>query len=227
MDTSIYTAQFGAFPIRFVLKDGDVFVSRDDLFAAMNDCFVPNSREFAVQFFDFGLNMVGDSGDKRSTVLGDSVIGAAIHFHAVGNLLDSICDIARNPSVGATEAGEDLRESCFRTHALLEWYLATLSQVDEYFGRSIAEMMSSVKSRLDRLNPPFIVNVSHDSECGMWIAVCDEIGLVTEAETYEELTERVWEIAPEIAVENGISITDETMRLSFQQNQAASDRISL
>lgn len=73
----------------------------------------------------------------------------------------------------------------------------------------------------------FIVRVTHDTESGMWVAVCDEIGLVTESDTYEGLTERVWEIAPEIAVENGTDISVETMRLSFQQDQTSRDRISL
>ncbi|WP_256125185.1 DUF1902 domain-containing protein [Photorhabdus luminescens] len=41
----------------------------------------------------------------------------------------------------------------------------------------------------------FVVKVTHDD---MWIAECDELGLVTEAKTYDELTERVWEIVPEL-----------------------------
>ena len=73
----------------------------------------------------------------------------------------------------------------------------------------------------------FIVKVSHDIESGMWIAVCDEIGLATESETYEDLTERVWEIAPEIAAENGVDVSIDTMIISFQQNQTVKDRISL
>lgn len=73
----------------------------------------------------------------------------------------------------------------------------------------------------------FTVNVSHDSESGMWVAVCDEIGLATESETYEGLTERVWEIAPEIAIENGFEIDTETLRISFQQIQTARERVSL
>lgn len=76
-------------------------------------------------------------------------------------------------------------------------------------------------------NQVFVVNVTHDTESGMWVAVCDEIGLVTESETYEGLTERVWEIAPEIAVENGIDVSTDAMRISFHQDQTARDRISL
>ncbi|SFN18837.1 DUF1902 domain-containing protein [Nitrosomonas communis] len=72
----------------------------------------------------------------------------------------------------------------------------------------------------------FIAKVSNDSECGMLIAICDELGLATESKTYEGLTERVWEIAPEIAAENGIDISIETI-ISFQQNQTAKDRGSM
>ncbi|QOJ24086.1 MAG: DUF1902 domain-containing protein [Gammaproteobacteria bacterium] len=78
-----------------------------------------------------------------------------------------------------------------------------------------------------KIDQSFIVHVTHDIESGMWVAVCDEIGLVTESDTYEGLTERVWEIAPEIAIENGIDVSIETMRLSFQQDQTARDRIFL
>ena len=73
----------------------------------------------------------------------------------------------------------------------------------------------------------FTVTVLHDPEDGMWIAECDEIGLVTEAETYEKLTGRVWEIAPEIAVENGFAVTEASLRLNFQHTETAADRIAL
>jgi hypothetical protein len=72
----------------------------------------------------------------------------------------------------------------------------------------------------------FIARVSNDSECGMMIAICDELGLATESKTYEGLTQRVWEIAPEIAAENGIDVNIDTI-ISFQQNQTAKDRGSM
>ncbi|MDR3157415.1 MAG: DUF1902 domain-containing protein [Zoogloeaceae bacterium] len=49
----------------------------------------------------------------------------------------------------------------------------------------------------------FQVDVSFED--GGYIAECEAIGLVTEADTYEELLERAWEIAPEIAELNGIT----------------------
>lgn len=73
----------------------------------------------------------------------------------------------------------------------------------------------------------FTVEVIHDLEGGMWLALCDEIGLATESETYEGLTRRVWEIAPEIAVENGFDVRDNSMRINFQHTETAADRIAL
>ncbi|HBS1685825.1 TPA: DUF1902 domain-containing protein, partial [Klebsiella pneumoniae] len=41
----------------------------------------------------------------------------------------------------------------------------------------------------------FKVNVCHDTEENVWVAYCEDLGLSTEADSYEDLTERVWEIA--------------------------------
>jgi len=59
---------------------------------------------------------------------------------------------------------------------------------------------------------PFIVQVIHDPQAGCWIATNDELPVATEAATLEELIERVWEIAPEIAELNQIG---GSLRLRF------------
>ncbi|MCW7764329.1 DUF1902 domain-containing protein [Photorhabdus luminescens] len=69
----------------------------------------------------------------------------------------------------------------------------------------------------------FVVNVIHDD---MWIAECDELGLVTEAKTYDELTERVWEIAPEL-YEMNLDGNPDGMKISFVQEQSYDSRIAL
>ncbi|ENY3730730.1 TPA: DUF1902 domain-containing protein [Enterobacter cloacae] len=74
---------------------------------------------------------------------------------------------------------------------------------------------------------PFDVNVCHDHEDNVWVAQCDALGLVTEAATYEELTERVWEIAPQLYVMNGLGSNPARISLSFNQEQSYSDRIAL
>lgn len=74
----------------------------------------------------------------------------------------------------------------------------------------------------------FDVQVIHDDECGLWVGVCDGLVLATEAPTYEALVDRVWEIAPEMAQENGLNIAPERLRLRFEFAQSFADhRIAL
>lgn len=62
-------------------------------------------------------------------------------------------------------------------------------------------------------NPAFIVNVSVAE--GIWTAECDALGLVTEADSYDELTERAWSIAPELAELNAVDVSADSIRLLF------------
>lgn len=64
----------------------------------------------------------------------------------------------------------------------------------------------------------FIVTVVHDEADGMWVATCDDLCLVTEAGTYEALIDRAWQIAPELAMENGLCIHESRLRLLFQHD---------
>ncbi|WP_340621042.1 DUF1902 domain-containing protein [Xenorhabdus siamensis] len=70
----------------------------------------------------------------------------------------------------------------------------------------------------------FVVNVIHDD---MWIAECDELGLVTEAKNYDELIDKVWEIAPELYEINGLGDQSEVIRLKFVQEQSSDSRVVL
>lgn len=75
---------------------------------------------------------------------------------------------------------------------------------------------------------PFIVEVTFDAECRMFVAACDELHLCTEAPSFETLTERVWEIAPDMAQENGLHIAPQNLRLRFAFDQDFTDhRIAL
>lgn len=82
------------------------------------------------------------------------------------------------------------------------------------------KIMNAANSRIERLGPLLVVHVSQSE--GMWIAECDDIGLVTEAESYNQLTDRVWEIAPELFVENGLSGSADGMQISFFQSHEQS-----
>jgi hypothetical protein len=64
----------------------------------------------------------------------------------------------------------------------------------------------------------FDVDVYYDHKDNVWIAQCDALGLVTEAATYEELTGRVWEIAPELYGMNGFTNNPSQIGLSFILN---------
>ena len=73
---------------------------------------------------------------------------------------------------------------------------------------------------------PFVVNVIFDAECGMWVASCDALHVVTEAPSYEAVTARFWEIAPEIALGNGIAF-DARSRVQFCHVEDAASRATL
>ena len=51
----------------------------------------------------------------------------------------------------------------------------------------------------------FEIRAQWDDEAGMWWCTNDELPLTTEAPTFEQLLCRALEIAPEIAVENGLA----------------------
>jgi len=75
-------------------------------------------------------------------------------------------------------------------------------------------MTAYATSRSDDLTTPapFVVQVFHDAQAGCWIATNDELPVATEAATLDELIDRVWQIAPEIAELNHI---DGELRLRF------------
>lgn len=59
----------------------------------------------------------------------------------------------------------------------------------------------------------FSVDITHDSESGYWTAVCEALGIVTEAENYEALTARVWTVAPEMYELCGYGTADDHFHL--------------
>lgn len=218
MSLKIYTAKFGENNLRFVLLGGDLFVSRGDLVVSIKQCSTDYVRPVIDVMVDKWLKMACDMSDKRGAIIGESSIGQVIHFHAVGNMLDALSSFNDSPN-------DEMRETGYRIRTLFLWYADAIASANEELGIAIGEMLSAVKSRLDRISPPFIVRVIHDGQ--VWIAENDELGLVTEAETYEALTERVWQIAPELYEMNGFGTDAEDMRISFIQEQSAEERLAL
>lgn len=71
-------------------------------------------------------------------------------------------------------------------------------------------------------DPVFTVTVTYADR--MWIGVCDDLGLVTEAKTYEQLTKRVEDIAPELCQLN-CDIHPAEMRLDFLHEKSIPVRL--
>lgn len=206
----LYTAHFENNVARFVLtnKSKDVFVSKKDISNILLSVCTPDFKPIFSGFFDSIVRDFLDTYDKRGAVIEIDTIGPVVHFHAIGNILHILGDLH---SVSQTSR---FKENSFRFNTVSKWYLQASIEATNELDLSLQDFLISVKNRLDRYNPPFVVSVSHID--GIWIAENDDLGLVTEAKSYDDLTERVWEIAPELAELNEIDVNAEDMRISFQ-----------
>ena len=72
-------------------------------------------------------------------------------------------------------------------------------------------------------NQPIDVEVTHGE--GMFTAECEALHLVTEADTFEALTERVWKLAPDMIDANELGIDPASLRLNFKFVQSAHDHL--
>lgn len=73
------------------------------------------------------------------------------------------------------------------------------------------------------MNTPFIIEVTHevtDTE-NLWIAECDQLGLVTEADSYEQLTKNCWQLLPDLLELNKIGTTVDKAQLRFEHLEYA------
>jgi len=209
---NIYRSSFGEITVRFIYIDKQkaIFVSKEDIFGAIKSCMVDSTRLFAPAFLSDALAFFADSEDKQAAIVDVDTIGAVINAHTVSNLLNSLGDIHDVDR-------ESLRESAFRIHTLFIWYISAFSRVTEDFGFDLMDTLNMLVKRLDRTKPAFIVNVSISDN--VWVAECETLGLVTEADSYEELIERAWDITPELVELNGIDVDVNSIRLNFQQEQ--------
>lgn len=64
----------------------------------------------------------------------------------------------------------------------------------------------------------FDVQVAHDPEAGVYVAVCDELGLVTEAATKEALTDAAMALVPELIQENNLGRPGEHYCVEFTEH---------
>ncbi len=61
----------------------------------------------------------------------------------------------------------------------------------------------------------FDVQIEHDNESGYWFAECNQLGLVTEAENLDALTNKVQKLAPDMAIENGFNNKSIQLHLEY------------
>ncbi|WP_151732241.1 DUF1902 domain-containing protein [Acinetobacter ursingii] len=206
----IHNSKFGDKTVRFVLPSqcGDVFVAKNDISEILVEACTYEFRPTFAKFFDNILSDHLDSFDRRGAVIELDRIGPVVHHHAIGNILQVLGDVHSDAIT------QRFAENSYRFRTIFKWYIEASIQANNDLDVSLHDLINSVKRRLDHYNPPFIVNVTHID--GIWVGENDDLGLVTEAKSYDELTERVWEIAPELADLNDLDIDIEDMRITFQ-----------
>ncbi|QEP42146.1 DUF1902 domain-containing protein [Ectothiorhodospiraceae bacterium BW-2] len=61
-----------------------------------------------------------------------------------------------------------------------------------------------------------IIIVEVTKHNGTWVAECDQLGIVTEAESYNGLVTRFMEVAPEMAELNSLPFDPATTQIRFE-----------
>jgi len=211
MKQQIFKAHFGDIPIRFVylVERREVFVAKTDISLAINACMTEGMRRVSEKMTHDSFDVFTDKTEKARAILEVDTVGPIINAYSAGNLLHTLSEMTDVPN-------NDIRESAFRVHTLLCWYGEALGQVMDAFGLEVTDMMNMAYEHLEKHNQAFVVHVG--KEDGVWIAVCDPLGLVTDADSFDELTSRVLEIAPELSELNGFDVIPEYLRLKFEHN---------
>lgn len=78
-------------------------------------------------------------------------------------------------------------------------------------------------SNIISFRKPLSVTVTHSE--GVYTAECDALHLVTEAKTFETLTARVWELAPDMIEANDLSIDPKFLLFNFEFIQSADEQL--
>jgi len=213
--TKIHIAKFGDIPVRFVLPTGsiDMFVCKKDITQVLLTSCSPDVAPIFSLMFETSLTKFLDKADRKPSIVDIDTIGLVVHSHAIGTILNTLGSLH--------DMDSSLRESAFRFNTVFKWYLKNTVMASNAFNLTLNDMLGSVVARLDRINPAYVVQVTHAE--GMWIAESDALGLVTEAKTYEALVDRVWEIAPELLEMNEIDLHPDDLRLSFQHVESSQD----
>lgn len=208
---NIYKAQYGNITVRFAMRDGDLYVSWDDIALVFEDFSPEYAKKVALEE---GLSIVADSQDQTAIVVDVDTIGKAVNVFAVGTLISSLAALASEHDKGLLEIG-------IPAQAAFKWYFSVISDANDYFDRGLGDIMASAIKRMDRVNPALPVNITYSE--GVYTAVCNELYLVTESKSLDELQELVWDLAPDLIDLNDLDIDPENLRLSFLLEQSINE----
>lgn len=216
---NIYTATFDGIPVRFVLMPNQqaIFVSREDVIQALSVCMTDDMRPALDKIGVEGFDYFADKTEKAAAVIEVDTIGPVVNAFSPGNLIHNLSEM-RNVEQ------EGIRESAFRISSLYLWFSNIFSMASDHFDLTLVDTLHMANDHLDKHIPAYVVNVEEYD--GVWVAVCDELGLVTEADSFEELTERVWKIAPELAELNIENVDIDNLRLRFEHTETNKQRMS-
>lgn len=84
----------------------------------------------------------------------------------------------------------------------------------------VVKMTRTIRARtMDKASPMNLVldvEVLFDEEAKVWVADCETLCIVTEANTYESVTQQVRDLVPEMIKENNIDLGSQKIYLNFQ-----------
>ena len=96
-----------------------------------------------------------------------------------------------------------------------------MSGEDVHIGRSRRSTRHRTMDRAVAPRVTFDVAVIYDNEENLWVAQCDSLGIVTEAETFESLTQQVQGLVPDMIAVNQIELGHRKPYLNFSHLEEA------
>lgn len=203
----IYRKEFDNIGLRFVVdKNGFLYVSHKDLFNIVKTFDEADQIAKASYLLQRGVDDFLDNQDKTAQVINDDEIGLCYNIFALNTLSSSLADLHDVDS-------ENLRSISYKFHAFQKWFMTAYMEACEFFDIDVNIVLQQAVRSMDKYNPAHIVQVSHID--GVWIAECDDLGLVTEADDYEEMVENCWSLVPDLVELNDIGVESDSVRLKF------------
>ena len=129
------------------------------------------------------------------------------HFFAAFNLMCLLASLEdeSNPTVKSTAIHAD---------EIVRWYPHACIEAFEHFGLDPLSVHQSMTKRMHFAPPPISVEILEEG--GIYTAICETLGIVTEATTTDELINQVYELVPDMVELNRPDLASELVRLSFE-----------